>query len=901
MSMSKLLTIMVLWVLVGGLFAAPQRYLPLQVTQPEGSKLELFASGDEYHNWLHDKDFYTIMQDETGAYVYAEPFGKSIKAGSLRAGASSPASRGLTPGLNLSKAEIAAKYERYKDTMRVYDNGRSPHSGTFNNLVVFIKFADDPNFSQPITTYDNMFNNNSPGANSMINYFQAASYQQLSIGSSFFPAPNGTTVVCYVDSHPRGYYRPLTATNTIGYDPNNDEDRMLREHTMLANCITAVAPGIPASLDVDGDDDGYVDNVCFIVQGSPDGWAELLWPHRWVLYGAEAYIQGAMVWDFNLQLENSLSGSGASVLSHEMFHSLGAPDLYRYDDNTITPIGGWDLMASNANPPQHMSAWMKYRYGQWLPAPELTTTSGEYSLSPVASSSTNNILRIPSWRPNESYVLEYRRPSGLYDGNLPGTGLLVYRVDTRENGNAGGPPDELYIYRPGGTSTTTNGILSMAAYSANANRTEISEATVPNGFLRNNVAGGLNVYDIGMMGDTISFKVKISDLQLVSPHGGEEWFSGSNKTLTWKAKTTTGSVKLEYSSDAGQTWNLITATTLNTGSYTWQNIPSIDSDNCHVRITHLTSGQLDSNVYPFTVISQIAPPQPVFPANNSNEAPTNPVLSWNAVTGANGYTVQLSLDEYFNSYVLNAVSHPDTTYACTGLTPFTTYYWQVAAESDIGSSPFSEVQSFTTAQISELPGVPYQTSPAANAVNVPMNPLLSWTSSTYASSYEVQISVSPYYTSLDYQADGITQTSQLCSTLQANTSYYWRVRAQNPAGYSNFSGNRRFTTGNTVEDNDIVQTPGENKLGQNFPNPFGLQTRIELELKDAGLPLKVTVYNQKGQFVRSLYDGLSRSNRISLSWDGKDYLGLPVASGIYLYRMETGDFRQTRKLLLVRD
>ena len=901
MSLSKLTTIMVLWAMAIVLIAAPHSYLPLSVSQPDGSKLDIFASGDEFHNWLHDKDFYTIMQDQTGAYVYAESGPISLQPGSLRVGTDNPASRGITPGLNLSRAEIAAKYDRYKDTMRDYSDGRSPHSGQFNNLVVFIKFADDPDFAQPITTYDNMFNNSATNANSMKNYFLAASYQQLNVDSFFFPAPNGNIVVTYVDSHPRNYYRPLNGSNPIGYDPNDDEERMIREHTMLANCITAVAPGIPSSIDIDGDDDGYVDNVCFIVQGSPDGWAELLWPHRWTLYGAEAFVQGAMVWDFNLQLENSLSGSGASVLSHEMFHSLGSPDLYRYEDNTITPIGGWDLMSANANPPQHMSAWMKYRYGQWLPAPEMLSTSGEYTLSPVAASSTNNIYRIPSWRPNESYVVEYRRPSGFYDGNLPGTGLLVYRVDTRENGNAGGPPDELYIYRPGGTNTTTNGVLSQAAFSANTGRTEISEVTSPNGFLGNNMSGGLNIYDVGMMGDTISFKVKISDLQLTYPHGGEEWFSGSNKTITWKSKNTSGAVKLEYSSNAGQTWNVITASTLNIGSYNWQNIPLIDSDDCHVRITHLTSGQLDSNVYPFTVISQIATPEPISPANSSTTAPTDPVLSWSAVTGANAYTVQLSLDEYFGSYVVNAVSHPDTSYACSGLLPFTTYYWQVAAESDIGSSPFSPVQTFTTAQVTELPSVPNLSSPANNAVNIPMNPVLVWSSSPLASSYEVQISTSPYYATLDYQALGLTETSHVCTPLQANTSYYWRVRATNPAGSSNFSGNRRFTTGNTVEDNDIVEVTGENKLSQNYPNPFAQQTRIEIEVKDSSLPLKVAIYNQKGQLVRSLHEGISRSSNLSLSWDGKDFQGRPVANGIYLYKMESGKFRQTKRLLLIKN
>ena len=66
----------------------------------------------------------------------------------------------------------------------------------------------------------------------------------------------------------------------------------------------------------------------------------------------------------------------------------------------------------------------------------------------------------------------------------------------------------------------------LAALSAQNGRTEISEATAPNGFLGDGSSGGLNLFDVGVAGDTISFKVKISDIQLTYPHGGETWICG---------------------------------------------------------------------------------------------------------------------------------------------------------------------------------------------------------------------------------------------------------------------------------------------------------------------------------------------------------------------------------------
>ncbi|MDD3534184.1 MAG: M6 family metalloprotease domain-containing protein, partial [Candidatus Cloacimonetes bacterium] len=587
------------------LFAAPHRFLPQEVQQPDGSSLTVYASGDEFHNWLHDKDFYSIIQDDQGWYVYATQDGERVAPTELKVGRDLPSQRSLSPGVNLSQRLIKERYERMA-SMRDYSNARSPHQGDFNNLVVFIRFSDDTEFTQQIGTYDHMFNNNAANANSMKNYFQAASYGQLTVDSSFYPTPVEGQILSFVDSHPRNYYRKQTASNPIGYDEDDYYERTAREHTLLANAVASVANQIPSSLAVDGDNDGYVDNVCFIIRGATEGWAELLWPHRWVLYGANAYINGAQVWDFNFQLENSLSSSAASVLSHEMFHSLSAPDLYRYVDTTIDPIGSWDLMSGNTNPPQHMSVWMKKKYGNWVSDIPWITESGTYTLNSVASSSTNNIYRVASWVSGESYILEYRKSHGIYDGNIPGNGLLVYRLDTSINGNADGPPDELYIYRPGANNTTTNGALSQAAFSQQNGRTMMTEYTIPSGFSRNNSRGGLYLYNVGEAGETISFDIRISNVQLSYPRGGETLFGGTNKQIKWIAKSSVGTVKLEFSSNDGNTWTQIADGVHNSGSYTWMNIPSLDSEQCRVRITTNSNGHSDSSMENFSIISSMA-------------------------------------------------------------------------------------------------------------------------------------------------------------------------------------------------------------------------------------------------------------------------------------------------------
>jgi M6 family metalloprotease-like protein len=882
--------------LLAGLGAAPHVALPLSFEQPDGTRIEIFASGDEFHNWLHDSDNYTIVRDDNGWYVYARQDGGNVAPTDLIVGRDLPTERGLEPGINLGADLIRAKYDRYAQ-MRDYSNGRSPHSGTFNNVVIFIKFADDPDFSSPITVYDDMFN--LVGSNSMKNYFIEASYNQLFIDSSFYPEPDGNTIVCYVDSHPRNYYRVYSAANPIGY--NGDSERTQREQQMLVRAVNAVSSQIPASLDIDGDDDGYVDNVCFIIQGSPDGWAELLWPHRWVLYAATAYIHGAQVWDFNFQLENSMAGSGASVLAHEMFHSLSAPDLYRYSDNTITPIGSWDLMASNTNPPQHMSAWMKYKYGQWIASVPEITASGTYSLSSVAGSATGNIYRVPSWRTGEYYILEYRKPAGSYDHTVPHEGLLVYRLDISEDGNAQGPPDELYIYRPFGYNTTTNGALSMAAFSQQNGLTELSEATSPNGFMSNNSSGGLNLFDVGASGsETISFKIKVSDIQLTYPHGGETWFSGTTKTITWKAKSTTGTVTVEYSTNGGNQWTVLSTAAANNGNFIWSNIPILNSTTVHIRVTLNSNGHLDSNSYPFTILSEMAVPAGIYPTDGASGVPTNPQIAWTAVPGVTGYQFQLSTDPQFGSFVANLIDHPDNFYAASGLTPFTAYYWRVASISELGIGPFCDDLSFTTGDTSELPQAPELLSPAHMAVNLPQSVTFNWTSSYLAQTYCLQVANDPYFASITHEVEDLDATSHTISGLQPNHIYYWRVCAENVAGYSYFSLIRRFSTmANTEGEEDILPVP-DNALAQNYPNPFNPSTTIALSLKDASTPARLEIFNTRGQRVRTLLDGVPSAHRLQLVWDGRDDQGSTLGSGIYYYRLRSGAFSETRKMLMIK-
>ena len=485
----------------GALFGAYINNQPVQVNQPDGSKLELFASGDEFYNWLHDKDGYTIKQNNNGWYVFmtGSSSGELVFT-DLKAGKDLPSSLGLQPWTNISGEKMKAIRSTANRQLKDIGSGRAPSTGTLNNISIFIRFSDQTEFGQNLSYYSNMFNGTT--GNTMQSYFLEASYNALNINTSYYPTPT-TTVVSWQDSHPRAYYSPYNATsNPTGY--NGDTERTSREFTLLQNAVNGVSSQVPTGLNLDGDNDGKVDNVCFIIKGGTDGWSELLWPHRWSIYDRTVTINGKRVYDFNFQLSDFLVSRGVGVLCHEMFHSLGSPDLYHYTSNGITPVGSWDLMESDQNPPQHMGAFMKYKYGHWISSIPTLTTDGTYILNPLTSS-TNNCYKFAS--PNsttEYFVVEYRRKTGTFENSLPGTGLLVYRINTAAEGNADGPPDEVYLYRPGGT-TTVNGTVSSANYSLESGRTAINSTTSPTPFLSTGAAGGLNINQIGSAGATISF------------------------------------------------------------------------------------------------------------------------------------------------------------------------------------------------------------------------------------------------------------------------------------------------------------------------------------------------------------------------------------------------------------
>ena len=97
----------------------------------------------------------------------------------------------------------------------------------------------------------------------------------------------------------------------------------------------------------------------------------------------------------------------------------------------------------------------------------------------------------------------------------------------------------------------------------------------------------------------------------------------------------------------------------------------------------------------------------------------------------------------------------------------------------------------------------------------------------------------------------------------------------------------------------LSATPVAFALHPNHPNPFNPQTVIPFDLPQASVA-HLDILDLLGQPVRHLVAGELPPGPGRITWDGRDDLGRPAATGVYLVRLRAGPYEQTRRMLLLR-
>ncbi len=116
-------------------------------------------------------------------------------------------------------------------------------------------------------------------------------------------------------------------------------------------------------------------------------------------------------------------------------------------------------------------------------------------------------------------------------------------------------------------------------------------------------------------------------------------------------------------------------------------------------------------------------------------------------------------------------------------------------------------------------------------------------------------------------------------------------------GLEEIGPGQKIITG--VEDKDQGILPDSYELCQNYPNPFNPTTTISFQLPKMS-DVSLRIYNISGQLIRTLVSNKIPSGRHNIRWDGTSNVDRMVSSGVYIYKLESGRFTSTRKMVLIK-
>ena len=257
-------------------------------------------------------------------------------------------------------------------------------------------------------------------------------------------------------------------------------------------------------------------------------------------------------------------------------------------------------------------------------------------------------------------------------------------------------------------------------------------------------------------------------------------------------------------------------------------------------------------------------------------------LLWQSVPGSENYQLQVAETTSFTDPIIDVTQSENKLSNIRQLEFSTTYYWRVRASNSLGETEWSEVWSFT--MIIERPEpVTVAISPTDNQNQIPLLTDFMWEPSERASDYTIQISRNENFSTLPIT--GAVQSPQFSNTtpLAPAQVYYWRVRASNIGGLSDWSDPFVF-----------VSVVDETKIADNFPNPFNSVTNLRYQLSNQTNVL-IDMYDMAGRRVAVLVDG-EQAPGVYI----EPLHAHPFASGVYLLRFVADGVMDVQKMTIIK-
>lgn len=400
-------------------FTCPSRSVPAKrgvwrtVTLSNGLTIKARLCGDEHAHWWQAEDGSCFDVDSLGKGKAVVPQELMSKARSRMA----------------ARRQAARRANAKKASQRIATNG---HTGKFqgqrHGLIILVNFADSKfntsKFGPTQTLYSRIANEANYGENnfkgSISDYFKAQS------GGQFL-----------LDFDVAG---PVTLPHRYSYYGQNDDDGYdMRPTKMVREACQAVDGSVDFSK-YDWDGDGEVEEVFVVYAGNGEhdtaNQPNLIWPHMDNLanYGEQLTLDGVTINTYACasELNGDKTLSGIGTFCHEFSHCMGFPDMYdTASDGNNFGMGSWDLMDygsynGDGYVPAGYSGYEKMVCG-WTTPIELDKPMTVNGMERLADMGQTYIIYNKGNR-NEYYILENRQQSG-FDKYLPGSGLLIERVD----------------------------------------------------------------------------------------------------------------------------------------------------------------------------------------------------------------------------------------------------------------------------------------------------------------------------------------------------------------------------------------------------------------------------------------------------------------------------------------
>ena len=289
-----------------------------------------------------------------------------------------------------------------------------------------------------------------------------------------------------------------------------------------------------------------------------------------------------------------------------------------------------------------------------------------------------------------------------------------------------------------------------------------------------------------------------------------------------------------------------------------------------------------------------ATPTIVSPAHQADEVPVDTALEWDHAFMADAYDVQIATDAGFSNVIYSAEGTTDLSITDAVLDNSTIYYWRVRATTEDDSAPWTFTHSFTT--LMTLPDQEIELLFPDNGVTTSEESVdLGWSEVEGAFNYHVMVAANPEFNTPLANENDLTDAnfSFNVPTQLGPRTYYWRVRALNPAGAGDWSEVYSFRY-ETSTSTDADELPARFSLSQNYPNPFNPTTLINYELQDAS-HVNISVYSLSGEHIATLVDDMRSGGQHQIHFDAS-----ALSSGIYIYRMNAEGFVQSRKMMLIK-